>query len=78
MEPAMALAIMRAIAFGDSPDALPTLARLARVLASLEGRIEPEEWETIAIAGATIWSAAMGDYDAHQVASDFLQRMRRP
>jgi hypothetical protein len=38
MEPAMALATMRAIASEDTPDALPTVALKAQRVTALDGR----------------------------------------
>lgn len=77
MEPAMALAIMCAIATKSETDALHAMVKLARVLAELDGQIEMEDWETISEAGAVLWNIAMGDYAAEQLTIDVLARMRR-
>jgi hypothetical protein len=77
MEPAMALAIMCAFSTENETDALRAMVKLARVLADLNGKIPPEDWESLVEAGAALWSAAMGDYNAEQLTADVLLRARR-
>lgn len=77
MEPAMALAIIQAIAADDAPEPMPSLAALARVVAKIEGKISTREWEDLAAAGAALWRSAMGPYEAEQLPSDAISRARR-
>jgi hypothetical protein len=53
------------------------MVKLARVLADLNGKIPPEDSESLVEAGAALWSAAMGDYNAEQLTADVLLRARR-
>lgn len=69
MEPAMALAIMGAIASDDAPRPMPALAILARTLARIDGQVPADVWEDIATAGAALWSSDKGSYDAERVAT---------
>jgi hypothetical protein len=77
MEPAMALAIMCAFSAENETDALRAMVKLARVLADLNGKIPDEDWESLVEAGAVLWNASMGDYNAEQLTADALRRARR-
>ncbi|RFU44454.1 hypothetical protein D0B32_28000 [Paraburkholderia sp. DHOC27] len=68
---------MREFASDNETDALKAMIKLACVLSDLHRKIPLEDSEAIVEAGAALWNAAMGDYDAEQLTVDALQRARR-
>ena len=73
----MALAIMCAFSTENETDALRAMVKLGRVFADPSGKIPAEDWESLVGAGAALWNAAAGDYNAEQLTADTLRRAWR-